>query len=226
MSAKGALALVGSPRARSTSKVLAEELLAGMAASGWETEAITIRQALRKPEDWEELLTSYGEADLVALVFPLYVDCLPAPVILALERLASLPARPAKGLVAIVNCGFAEARHNDAALAICQRFAEETGLEWRGGISIGGGGMISGTPLAKVGSVARGLRQAFSDAATALAEEHAISEETLARCRKRLIPAWLYRLIANRGMKKDARKHGVLQTVAAQPYLAESRDRS
>ena len=46
-----------------------------------------------------------------------------------------------------MNCGFAEAHHNDVALDIYRLFARDAGLHWAGGLAIGGGGMFAGKPL-------------------------------------------------------------------------------
>ena len=53
------------------------------------TQTLHVTKAVRSNEAVEELLAAVASADLVVLSFPLYVDCLPAPVIRALELIAA-----------------------------------------------------------------------------------------------------------------------------------------
>jgi len=141
---KRALLLVGSAkRPHSTSESLGRYLLGQLAGRGYETEALLIHRALKSDQGRGELLAAVERADLLLLAFPLYVDTLPALVIRALEAIAE-HRRGGQGsgggrLVAIANCGFPEASHNDTALAVCRRFAAEAGFEWAGGLALGGG---------------------------------------------------------------------------------------
>ena len=83
------LLLVGSPRThKSTSHALGSYLLDQMAARGVQTDIIHIYTVLKSPEKMRLLLEKLDAADLAVLAFPLYVDSLPAPVILLLERIA------------------------------------------------------------------------------------------------------------------------------------------
>ncbi len=220
MSTQRALALIGSPRAKSTSARLAEPLLAGLAEVGWETEQLWLPRALRNPERWAELVAAYEQADLVVFACPLYVDALPGETTVALERLAADagPGAEGRGFVAILNCGFAEPGHNDTALRICRQFAREAGLRWLGGLAVGGGGMIEGRPLATLGGRAAHLVRALEQAAEALSGGGAIPPETERLARRLSVPVWAYRMLANYGMKQAARKAGCLAQVRARPY--------
>jgi hypothetical protein len=222
MSAKRVLALIGSPRQKNTSGVLADRVLERLAGQGWETERIWIRRAVRNAERQEELVRQFAAADLVILACPLYVDSLPADTTLTLERLArecTESPSPSKGFVAILNCGFVEARHNDIALAICRQFAREAGITWLGGLAIGGGGMIDAQPLEKLGSRCAPLVRALDLSADAFARGVAIPEEAEQLARKRTVPGWMYRAFAHWGMKRSMRKHGCLARARAKPYL-------
>src|SRR3972149_2310639 len=106
------------------------------------------------------------------LAFPLYIDSLPAPVIAALEKIASHRAgKPVQqSFAAIANCGFPEANHNDTALAICAQFARQTELTWLGSLALGGGeGLVHGVPLNEMDGRALPLKNSLDLAAEALA---------------------------------------------------------
>ncbi len=76
--ARRALLIVGSPKTKepSTSGVLGGYLLDRLKERGWETESLTLRASLNRPEGERELLSSVERAGLILLVFPLYVDSL------------------------------------------------------------------------------------------------------------------------------------------------------
>ncbi len=86
--------------------------------------------AVRQPEKWPDLEAAFCEADAIAIVAPLYVDSLPAELIAALERLVHVRRGRPGHLLAVVNCGFAEASQNDVALDIYRLFARDAGLHW------------------------------------------------------------------------------------------------
>jgi hypothetical protein len=207
-----ALLLVGSPRGfKSTSASIGTYLMDKLSA-GFEVERIHIQAAIRSQASQGDMLQKATGSNLLILAFPLYVDCLPAPVIAELELLAdqrkNAETPKNQRLVAIVNCGFPEASQNNTALAICRRFASETGIEWAGGLSLGGGGAISGTKLEDAGFVAQNARKAVGLAAEDLLEGRAISSEAVDLMAKMQIPKWLYLFLGNRGWKKMAKKYG------------------
>ena len=88
---------------------------------------------------------SIYEADAVVMALPLYIDCLPARVLEFMteskEYLKNRELRRPE-LYFIINCGFLEYSQNDTAIEIIEKYAEKTGFDYRGGISIGSGAMI------------------------------------------------------------------------------------
>ena len=194
------LALVGSPRAKSTSEMLARYLCEGLAARGWQTDMRQISPAIRHAERWSALEEQFRCADVIALVSPLYVDSLPAETTMALERLAE--ARRAgtqpqtQRLLAVVNCGFFESHQNDIALAICQQFAAETGLRWSGGLAIGAGGLLQGRDLPR-DKMVKPLTTALNMVIDTMHAGADIPEEALELARREMMPAWLYFTMAN-----------------------------
>ena len=216
------LLLIGSPRRRSTSESLGGYLLERLAEKGFETERLHLHRILKSKAVRDELLTATDRADLVILASPLYVDCLPYPVIEALETLAAhrQERQPRQGqrLLALLNCGFPEVEHNATALDICHQFAREAGFEWAGGLALGGGGAINGRPLAQVQGLARHAIRALELAAEALAQGQPVPPEAVALMAKPLVPTWLYVRAAHLNWKRAARKYGVQKQLEARPY--------
>ena len=104
------LILNASPRApRSNSKVYAQ-----MLAHGWGGPA-AYREVL-SPAAFPALRQEPEQAAHLVLVFPLYADSLPVPLVRFLKELEANPpaARPVVSVA--VNCGFLEPQQNDLAV--------------------------------------------------------------------------------------------------------------
>jgi hypothetical protein len=161
----------------------------------------------------------------VVLSFPLYVDNLPAAVIKALELIAqqrrTLEQPKTQRFLAISNSGFPEARQNETALAICRRFAQETGFTWAGGLALGGGPSIDGKPLHQAGGMVRNVTKALDLAADALADGQAVPQEAISLMAKPLIPAWAYRLMGGLGWRQQAKRFGAQKRLSERPYQPE-----
>jgi hypothetical protein len=222
-SPRRALLLIGSAkRPRSTSESLGTYLLERLAEKGFAVESVLIHQSLRQNERREALFAAIDRADLLVLASPLYIDSLPSVVVRTMELIArrrrAAERSPEQRLVAIVNNGFPEARQNDTALAICRKFALETGIEWAGGLALGGGEIINGRPLPDMGRMARKLTRSLDLAATALAEDRHIPHESVQLMAKPLIPNWVYTLIGAIAWRWRAKKHGAHRNLGDCPY--------
>jgi len=87
-------------------------------------------------------------SDLIVLSTPLYVDSLPAPVILAMDNIKEYREitnfKEIKNLFfGIVNSGFPEPDNCTVALKNLEEFAAETGFIFAGSIPVGGGAIIA-----------------------------------------------------------------------------------
>jgi hypothetical protein len=220
---KRILLLNGSPKATGgTSWSMGDYLLDGLRERGCLTEALRIKQALASEAGVKTLLSKTAASDTLILVSPLYIDTLPYPVIKTLELIAecrrALGTRGRQQFLAILNCGFPEARHNEIAVAVCRKFAEETGFEWAGSLALGGGEAINGLPLGKGGFLTRNVKEALDLAADALAEGSLLQEKAVAIMARPLMPAWLYLLMGAIGWKRLARKNHALKNIHDQPY--------
>jgi multimeric flavodoxin WrbA len=233
-----ALLMVGSPKVKtpSTSNVLGRYILDQLKQRGWEIESLTLRGNLLRGEGQNEFLRSIERADLLIFAFPLYIDSLPFLMMKALEVIAShyssQPQIRPKRLFAISNNGFPEAHHNAIALAICQRFAIDTGMIWAGGLAMGAGeALLSGLPLTGVQRSGRPpvqhIIQALDLASTALAEGKPIPSEANRLMAKTPIPfipfnvwRWIFIKMARRHWDQQAAANQVSpRDILAKPYF-------
>ncbi len=217
-----AVLLVGSPRTKkSTSHSLGGYVLERLEEHSIQTETIYLHTILKSTEKMQAMFDAVDQADLLLLAFPLYVDSLPAPVIEALERIATRRHERKTGqmFAAIANCGFPEAHHNDTALAICGTFARQAGFIWAGSLALGAGeGMVHGGRLDEMDGRVTVLKQALKLAAEALAQGQAIPNQAQALLAKPFIPAWLYRLMGSYGWQQQAKGWGMAATLKNKPY--------
>ncbi len=216
------LLLIGSGKQpRSTSGALGGYLLERLGEQGYQTEAQLIHKSFRTEKGRNKLLAATDQVDIVVLAFPTYIDSLPASVTKALELVAK--HRLGRGnrqqrLLAIANCGFPEAHHNNTALDICRLFAWDAVFSWSGGLSLGGGEALDGQPLGEAGGRARNATRALDLAAEALATGEAVPEKAVELMAKPIIPHWMYTFIGQFGWKRRARKFGTRKKLQDRPF--------
>jgi hypothetical protein len=232
MERRQAVLLVGSPKpGRSSSLALGEYLLDDLERRGWGTETVNLRRVMNDPS---ALLVAAERADVVILAYPLYVFGLPAPAVLALERLADASRKHAgqaheiaadgsaadgPRLVTIVNCGFPEHAHNPLSTEMCRLFAAQAGWHWSGALSLGGGGVIEGRPLRERGPLARSARRALEQTAAALHDGRDVPAEAVRLMAKPMIPARLYRWMSNYGWRRMAAGNGAGDRLDDRPFV-------
>ncbi len=231
-----ALLLLGSPKigSPSTSGILGGYVLKQLAGYGWETTPLTLRRNLIKESGQAELLAAAKRADLILLAFPLYIDSLPFLMMKALEVMAGQLDPPSgenpKRLAAIVNNGFPESYQNAPAVAICRRFAVDTGMTWLGGLAMGAGeALFRGQAIEETqrnGPPVVHVRRALDLTGAALANGRAIPDEAIRLIRKTPIPIVPFRLwrrffikTANQHWRRGAAANQVgSEAMRAQPY--------
>jgi len=214
-----AVLLVGSakPGGTSTSESIGAYLMTRLERRGVAT---TVRHVGRShtPRAIDSLLVSLLEADLIVLATPLYVDSLPYLVTRTCERLLRERRTAPGALAAIVNCGFPEASQCNTALAILRCFAARAGLEWAGGLAVGGGATLDGCALADAGPIFRRLRESLEESAGALAHGQPIPMRAVALASQPIVPARVYTAMGRLGWYKRAARNGVLLRLGARPY--------
>ncbi len=222
---KQALLLVGSPgKENSTSASLGTFLIEKLQDHGFKTDVLFIYKSIRQDDSKRALLGKVRQADVVVIAFPLYVDSLPYLVVKSLEIIAKdrkekIP-KTEQSLLCIVNNGFPEASQNDTAIAICHRFAAETGFKWAGGLALGGGGAIGDKPLSGIKSRARNVIKSLEITANSLNSRVPLPQEAITLMARPIVPKWLYLLIATIGWKKTAKKFNTHKNLYDRPFLS------
>ncbi len=211
---KTALLLVASPRGfQSTSNSLGLYLLEKLHTGGFSIQTVFVQPAMRSQSTVTKLLGQVAASDLIILSFPLYVDCLPAPLISLLQEISyqskNTASKKPQRLLVIVNNGFPEATQNATAVAICRQFASEAGLEWVGGLSLGGGGAINGVSLERAGLPARNAKKTLDLTAADLLAGNAVSGQAVTLMAKPAVPRWLFLMVGNRRWNSMAKQNGV-----------------
>jgi hypothetical protein len=217
------LLLIGSPRGtQSTSASLGSYLLSEMEKRGAETWVINLYQYMKSDDGRNDLVDAINQADLLVFASPLYIDCLPAPVIAALEMIRDrrMVAQPPwrQRLVALVNSGFPEPEQNATALAIYRQFAEEAEFGWAGGLAFAPGAVINGKPLGNAGFAARNARKALEIAAEALARGGPVPSGAGKLADKPLVPTWMFLLNANRSWKYQVKDPAIWKEIEKRPF--------
>lgn len=135
------LIINGSPRApRSNSRRYAE-----LFQARWKGEA---RYEALTAKNHAELAAAAAECTDLLLVFPLYADGLPAPLLRFLEFLEGAGPEHRPRISVLINCGFLEPHQNDVAVDMVRLFCLENGYPFGACLKIGGGEAILGTPFA------------------------------------------------------------------------------
>lgn len=216
-----AVLLIGSPNGfKSTSNSLGTYLLDKLQGGGCEGSKIHAQAEVHSQEKEAQMLTQVTESDLLILAFPLFVDCLPAALILALEKIANYRKTAAKPkntkVLAIVNNGFPDSSQNATAISICKQFAKETGYEWAGGLMMGAGAIINGAPLEKA-PIMKNVKKALDLTAQNLLEGKAVPDEATGLMAKPPMPQFLLTMFANRGWKSRAKPYGTQKKLRDRP---------
>lgn len=96
------------------------------------------------PGDYENALSHFENVNAVIMSVPLYVDGIPAhmlPFLMQAEQLCTEKHCNFK-LYAVSNNGFIEGRQNATHLNMYEAWCARAGVEWGGGLGIGGGVML------------------------------------------------------------------------------------
>ena len=230
---KKALLIVGSPRKEQSSSLsLGSYLCSRLQQHAIETRTLFL-YARSMSNDQEKLFSTISKADLVILAFPLYVDSMPSPVIKFLEQLkiyrdskhsisgTTNVNRATTQFIALANCGFPEATHNDTALAIAEQFTYQAGFLWMGGIGVGGGNGFGGKSLEEGKNATLPIRMALDLASDTLAKGEPISQVAIDMARKQPYPSSLFRFGAQFFWRAKAAKYGAKRKMDDRPYSAK-----
>lgn len=142
--------LNGSPRApRSNSKEYAA-IFTGACSLPTEIFAIT-------PKNHLELCSRMEGFSQLLLVFPLYADGIPVPLLSFLKTLAAHPPKKKPVISVLINCGFIEWQQNRLAVEMVKLFCTQQGYVFGSALMIGSGEAILKTPFRFLAE--RGIRK-------------------------------------------------------------------
>ncbi|MCL2315504.1 MAG: hypothetical protein FWC46_00245 [Actinomycetia bacterium] len=206
------VALSGTPRVKtSASAQIIRRLEATLG------EPVPTYQATRliRARDPGPALAEIVGAEAVLVVFPLYVDALPAPLVRALTLLEQTPrAATVPRVYAVVNCGFIEAENTGLALDMVAHFCERIGWAWQYGVGIGAGEYLTTLPYDTVRGPAARVFATLDDLANAVRTGAPPRENVLVAPR---IPRALYTLAAHQGWRRQAKAYHTTDLMA-RPY--------
>lgn len=212
------------PRGDSTSLSIATYLAGQFETMGLAADLVMATAFARGADHAAGAARILAEADVLAVISPLYVDALPYLGILALREAAALrrPPRPQR-VIGVINCGFPEPEHTRFAFAGLRAFARASGAHYAGGLPVGGGEAIHGRDLVEAGGMTLGLRAALDAAARAIAGGSVIPAEVSASLTKPAMPPALYRLAGGMGWRFRALTNGLWPgRLKARPFDALS----
>lgn len=103
------------------------------------------QEKLRTRGDYSRVLEKAVESDNIVFCMPLYVDGVPSHVLPFLKELESISEenKLSSKVYVIANNGFIEGRQNEPLMQVMENFCNRSGLEWCGGLGIGGGVMMN-----------------------------------------------------------------------------------
>ena len=204
------LMIIGSPRLKkSTSYSLAEYLQKGLKQKGWNIHLFFSHQVVIKEQDMKELINKIEHSDIIGIIFPLYVDSIPGPLIQVLEKLGEQKTkRTDQKIFTIVNSGFPEPHQSQLAVDMIKDFSKEYQANFIGGLTIGAGGVIGGKPIEQIKHRSKRLITALDLAIESLGQTKTLSKKAEKILLKPIFPKILYNIFANMSWKKRSKRYG------------------
>ena len=108
-----------------------------------------VNEKLRTPADHARILEQLRDAQAVVFGLPLYVDGVPSHVLRFLEEMETFCRENGLKIrvYCIANNGFIEGKQNDPLMQLFENFCARAGIDWGGGVGIGGGVMLNVTRI-------------------------------------------------------------------------------
>lgn len=108
-----------------------------------------VSEKLRTPADHTRILDQIRDAGAVVLGIPLYVDGIPSHGLRFMEDMEGYCKENGLhiNVYCISNNGFIEGRQNEPLMQMMENFSARAGLNWCGGVGIGGGVMLNVTRI-------------------------------------------------------------------------------
>ena len=213
---KNVVFISGSPKIneKSVSKNFIDMVASRIDAEAFNKLFIDVRTSLTNPK-LSEAFETLSKADVLIISFPLYVFCVPGMLTRFLQDYykyytESSNVRNKVKVYAIVNCGFLEPEINLEAVRVIKSFSQHINGEFRFGVLIGGGPMISAAkdaPFMK--KTVQKLNDAFSSIAEDIKQEHVAKADPIYIGIKFPFSRRLFFFFGGRGWVASARKNGL-----------------
>lgn len=163
------IALVcGSPKGpKSSSSIVLSRLRELLGAQHDYTEVYI--PSLTIPRDKLKEMTSY---DVIILAFPLYVDGIPGHLLASLIEYEPM-LKTQQSLYSVINCGFYEGEQCRIAAEMLRHWAKRAGIENKGTLGIGTGGMLSMDDALRRKGTTTSIRRALEELKTQINTQQA-----------------------------------------------------
>ena len=104
-----------------------------------------VKEHLRNQSDHERILNVLKDADSVVFCLPLYVDGVPSHVLSFMKEMEVFCKENNLiiNVYVVSNGGFIEGKQNEPLMQVFENFCIRSGINWCGGIGIGGGVMLN-----------------------------------------------------------------------------------
>lgn len=204
----------GSPRKQGTSVRFAETLGKHAAAQGVEVmDIVHIIDLIDKKITIDMCIALIDAVDTIGICMPLYVDYMPYPVLFFLERIQEVAMEKLAGkqLFAVMQSGFPDIRLMASTFEALRIFAVESTMKWMGGLAFGGGAIINGTSMDKLGKKGAKISRAFQMAVEDLVLNQPFQPKVQTVLEQKIPIILFYPLTwyMNGSAKKQAKANGV-----------------
>lgn len=204
------IAVNGSPKRAGNSTLIIEQMEKLLDEPIEKLHAIQLVQA----ETPNDIMAKMLGSDILLLVFPLYIDSLPSPLIELLTRMESAAAHGAATphVYAVANAAF-NAKQTALALEMIEHFAVRSGFTWGTGVGIGAGPMLfqGGDNWEK--GMTSGIHRALSDLASTIKGKKSGPNQYI----EPHFPHFLYKALINYNFRFEAKRNGV-RNLWVRPY--------
>lgn len=217
MSVSKAILINGSPRGeQSASHAISSFLAKELSVKNIEAQLKHISAYQGNDNIAEEI----KNADIIAVICPLYVDSLPSQVISLMEVLLSQKEQisEGKGFAVILSSGFPERAHSDTAIKMAELFCKKAGFVWLSGIALGGGGVVYGKTLEKDKKALKNITEALSHAADYISRIKPIPAYVDELLNKKSISDDKFVRLSASYFKKKLKENGIRNKINEKPY--------
>src|SRR5665648_359634 len=101
-------------------------------------------------------------------------------------------------------------------MKIYKNYCNHNNFRWIGGISIGGGGVLSGKSLTEFGGMTKKLNKILDSVTELILEQN---DEIFDVIQIQIVPTKIYTIIGNIGLVRQSKKDGVFEKMNDTPYI-------